>query len=455
MIKKPHFPGIPENYLFSHDYLVKLIMPLIGEQFLAVTIGMADTVMVATNGESAVSAVSLVDSFSWLMIALFSAFATGGAVVASQYLGNGDKKNACGVAKQLFNLSAFTGVIIVIICLPFRHQILNALFGKIDRDVMQNSVVYFVYMILSYPALAIYNSCAALYRSMGDSKMSLKVSLLMNIINIGGNAVFIYGYNMGVAGAGLGTLLSRTAAALIMVILLCGKKPLIHFDHLERFEWDSHMIFRILGIGVPNGVEGSLFQIGKLVVQTFMAGFGTAAIAANAISNSVASFANIPGNAIGLATITVIGQCVGAGEKKQAVYYTKRLLWLSYSALAVLSVLLFIFSSQIVLIFNLSNEATELATGIIRTFMVISTFFWPASFMLPNSLRAAGDAKFTMWTSMISMWLFRVISSYILSVTLGWGLYGVWVGMYIDWICRSICFVLRFRHGKWLEKKVI
>lgn len=441
--------------LFSAHYLRALIMPLIGEQFLAVLIGMADTVMVSSCGEAAVSGVSLIDGLSWLMIALFAAFATGGAVVASQYLGHGDNKSACDSAKQLLNLSIAAGLLIVVICAPFRRQILALLYGQIEASVMKNALIYFTYMIISYPFLAVYNSCAALFRSMGDSRMSLKVSLMMNVINIGGNALNIYIFGMGPAGAGLSTVICRAFAAILMLVLLCDPKRELHLDHIGRFEWNSGLVRRILKVGVPTGVENSLFQIGKLLVQTFMAGFGTASIAANAISNSIAAFATIPGNGIGLGSVTVIGQCIGAGEKKQAVGYGKRLLKLSYESVLITGLILFFTAPCLVPIFNLSPEATRLATDITQIYMVVTALIWPLAFMLPNVLRAAGDAKFTMYVSMFSMWIFRVGSSYFLSVKLGWGLHGVWIGMYIDWACRALLFALRFIKGKWLQKKVI
>jgi putative MATE family efflux protein len=449
--------------LFDRSYLTRLIMPLIAEQFLAVMIGACDTVMVATSGEAAVSGVSLIDLFSQLMIQLFSAFATGGAVVASQYLGHKDTKSACESAKQLLNLCMIAGLAMVVIFLPFRKPILSLLFGKISADVMANALVYFIFIVISFPFLAVYNSCAALYRSMGNSKLSLKVSLLMNCINIGGNALLIYGCGMGAAGAGIATLASRAVSAVIMVVLLCNPAVEIHFDKIWHFEWNRGMIHRILRIGVPSGIENSVFQIGKLLVQTFMAGFGTAALAANAIANNVASMANIPGNALGLASVTVVGQCIGAGEKKQAVWYAKKLLWWTSCAMAVIAVSIGVFAPHIVRIFHLGIEASDLATGVIRTCMIADIFFWPLSFTLPNSLRAAGDAKFTMIVSNFSMWVFRVLSSYLISSWIlhrypghpGYALYGVWIGMYIDWVCRAAFYALRFKSGRWLEKKVI
>lgn len=450
--------------LFTREYLLRLIWPLVAEQFLAVTIGACDTLMVASNGEAAVSGVSLIDQFSQLMIQLFAAFATGGAVVSSQYLGHNEPKSACVAAKQLLYLALGAGLVIVAVCVPFRVPILAALYGKIDADVMQNALTYFMWVTISFPFLAVYNSCAALFRSMGNSRLSLIVSFLMNIINIGGNATLIYGFNMSVAGAGIATLASRVVAAIIMLILLCNKKKnVIHFERLWHFEWNGIMVKRILRIGVPSGIENSVFQIGKLIVQMFMAGFGTVAIAANAICNNVASFTNIPGSAIGLASVTVIGQCIGANEKKQAVSYSKLMLKITFAAMDVLAVILFIVCPGVVQLFNLSYEATVLATGVIRTCMIANIIMWPLAFTLPASLRAAGDVKFTMIVSNFSMIVFRVLFSYLISSYLlrvhpdnaSYALYGVWFGMYIDWICRAVFFVFRFRSGRWLEKKVI
>ena len=450
--------------LFSRAYLTKLILPLIAEQFLAMTIGACDTLMVSSIGEAGVSGVSLIDQFSQLMIQLFAAFATGGAVVSSQYLGHKDARAACVAAKQLLNLSLFAGMLIIAVCVPFRTQILTWMYGKSEADVLQNAITYFFWVAISFPFLAVYSSSAALFRSMGNSKLSLKVSILMNLTNIGGNAVLIYGAKIGVAGAGIATLASRVVAAVVMLVLLSDKKKnVIHFDNIFRFEWNGTMIKRILRVGIPSGIENSVFHIGKLTVQVFMSGFGTVAIAANAICNNIASFANIPGSAIGLASVTVVGQCIGAGEKEQAVHYAKKLMRETYIAMATLSALILVFAPQLVSVFNISDAAKQLAAGVIRTCMVGNILIWPLAFTLPNSLRAAGDAKFTMLVSNISMWLFRVLFSYLIASWIlrrypgntSLALYGVWFCMYIDWVFRSICFVVLFKHGRWLEKRVI
>ncbi|WP_319758338.1 MATE family efflux transporter [uncultured Sphaerochaeta sp.] len=452
---KPIIQDTALEPMFSRRFLYTLIIPLIIEQVLMVSIGMADTVMIASAGESAVSAISLVDSITILIVQLFAAFATGGAVVASQYLGNRDNVSANAAAKQLILLSLLVSIFLLILCMPFRRQIINFIFGSIETSVLEGGATYFIYILLSLPFLAAYNASAALFRSMGNSKISLWVSLVMNLVNVAGNAYFIFALHLGVIGAGLGTLLSRIIGSAIILALLTNPTNQISVRNYRHWSLRWDMIKRILHIGIPNGIEGSVFQIGKLLVQGFIAAFGTASIAANAIANSVASFVNIPGGAIGLASITVIGQAVGAKRPDQAVFYGKRLLLAAYIAMIIVAIPVFIFAPKIVLIFNLSAEATELASNVIRSAMIFSSILWPTAFSLPNFLRAAGDAKFTMVVSMVSMWASRVGMSYLLAILFGWGIYGVWFGMYIDWIIRSICFITRFARGKWKTKRVI
>lgn len=435
--------------------MIRLIWPLVIEQFLAVTIGMADTVMVATSGEAAVSGISLVDSINMLLIQIFAALATGGAVVASQYLGGQDREDACRSAKQLLYTITALAVGITVLSVIFCRQILELVFGGIAPDVMANAQIYYYLTALSYPFLAIYNAGAALYRSMGNSRISMMVSILMNLINIVGNAILIYGFNWSVAGAGTATLLSRIVAAALMLVLIREKENLIFIEKIFHFEFHPDMIRKILAIGVPNGLENGMFQVGKLLVQNLITTFGTSAIAANAIANSVSSFSNIPGAAIGLGLITVVGQCVGAEDYDHAVFYTKRLVKAAYLSMGVLNVALFLLAGPIVGVFNLSAAATASAAQILTTFAVFNAVIWPMSFTLPNALRAAGDARFTMVTSMISMWVFRIGFSYILSLMMGLGLLGAWFAMYIDWIVRSIVFMIRFARGKWKQKKVI
>ena len=453
--------------LFSKQDLRRLIFPLVAEQFLAMTIGACDTVMVSSVGEAGVSGVSLIDQLTQLFIQLFAAFATGGAVVSSQYLGHKSDEKARTAARQLLNISTFVALVIIAICLPLRHFILNLIYGKIDESVMQNALIYFVWILLSFPFLAIYNSCAALFRSMGNSKISLKVSLMMNLTNIAGNAVLIYGAKIGVAGAGIATLASRIVAAIVMVYLLARPSAKInsriYLEKLWKIEIRFDMIRKILKVAIPSGIENSVFHIGKILVYSFMSGFGLAAIAANAITNTIASFSNIPAQAIGLSSVTVIGQCIGAGEKEQAKSYGRKLMKEAYIGMFCVATAIFLLCPLLVRAFNLSDEARLLATGVIRTCMVANIFFWPMSFTMPNILRASGDAKFTMVVSNISMWLFRVLFSFLISKYLlfkfpentALALYGIWFGMYIDWVFRGLCFGIRFHRNRWLDKKVI
>ncbi|MCC2257965.1 MATE family efflux transporter [Intestinimonas aquisgranensis] len=439
--------------LFSADALRRLIIPLVIEQFLAMTIGMADTIMVTSVGEHAVSGVSLVDNISTLLINVFSALATGGAVVAAQYLGSRDEENACSAAKQLFYAIGALSAATMAVCLLFREPILRLVFGQLEDNVMEAAMTYFLLTAISYPLLAIYNAGAALFRAMGNSKVSMLASLLMNIVNIGLNAILIYGADIGVAGAGFGTLFSRLAGAVLMTWLICQHGHRIHIDHLLHFEFRGQLVKKILRIGVPNGLENGMFQIGKLLVLGLVTPLGTSATAANAIANSVAGVVNVPGNAISLSLITVVGQCMGAGDSKQAVRYTRKLMTIVYLAMGSLSVLLFFFATPVVGLFGLTPGAAVMAIQVLRWCAVFDLIFWPMSFSLPNALRASGDAKFTMIVSMCSMWIFRIGFSYLLVPQIG--LLGVWVAMFIDWIVRAVVFLIRFLSGRWKTKTVI
>ena len=439
--------------LFSADALRRLIIPLVIEQFLAMTIGMADTIMVTSVGEHAVSGVSLVDNISTLLINVFSALATGGAVVAAQYLGSRDEENACSAAKQLFYAIGALSAATMAVCLLFREPILRLVFGQLEDNVMEAAMTYFLLTAISYPLLAIYNAGAALFRAMGNSKVSMLASLLMNIVNIGLNAILIYGADIGVAGAGFGTLFSRLAGAVLMTWLICQHGHRIHIDHLLHFEFRGQLVKKILRIGVPNGLENGMFQIGKLLVLGLVTPLGTSATAANAIANSVAGVVNVPGNAISLSLITVVGQCMGAGDSKQAVRYTRKLMTIVYLAMGSLSVLLFFFATPVVGLFGLTPGAAVMAIQVLRWCAVFDLIFWPMSFSLPNALRASGDAKFTMIVSMCSMWIFRIGFSYLLVPQIG--LLGVWVAMFIDWIVRAVVFLNRFLSGRWKTKTVI
>ena len=447
--------SVRERLLFSNSDLKKLIVPLVIEQVLGVTIGMADTMMVAGVGEASVSGISLVDQLNILLIQVFGAMATGGAVVASQYLGRKDRENASGAAKQLVYACFFIAAFMSAFAISLNGVLLRWIYGAVDPDVMEAAKTYFWLSALSYPMLGVYNAGASLFRAMSDSKLSMKVSIVMNCINVGGNALLIYVFRMGVAGAAIASLVSRTVGAVVMMVRLCNKKNLITVEHFFRYRPDFAMIKRILHIGVPNGLENGSFQIGKVLVASLISGFGTYQITANAIGNNLATFETIPGSAIGMAMITVIGRCVGAGDYEQARYYAKKLMKIAYIAMASLCVVIGALSYPIALLYQPSQETLREAVWLGIYHSVCGAVIWPAAFALPNILRAAGDVRFTMLTSLISMWVCRIAASYVLALWLNLQIRGVWIAMTMDWLVRAVIFFGRYRSGKWEKNKVL
>ena len=451
--KTPTFHKPP---LFTRQQLVALLLPLIAEQALSVSIGLADTLMVSSVGEAAVSGVSLVDSFNTLMIQIMSALATGGAVVTSQYIGRQEPRDARNAAAQiLFILSVFSLAVAAVVVVG-RHAILRGIFGSIDADVMRYAETYFLLSALSYPFIGLYNAGAALFRAQGNSKVSMMSSLVMNVVNIGGNAILIFGFGMGVLGAALASLISRAIACIAVLFLLQKPGCMLRIEGLAALRPNGRLIQRILRVGIPAGIENGMFQIGKLSVASLTSTLGTAAIAANAVANTTTTFLNIPANAVGMAALTVVGQCLGAGEKDQAVYYSRRLMLFAYCGAWFMNLSAFLFANKFALgLFNLSPEAYAMALEVMVWFNIISLFIWPSSFTMPNILRAAGDARFTMTVSIVSMWAFRVGFCYLCVLAFHGGLLSIWMGMYLDWAFRSLCFFVRFVRGKWLEQQVI
>ena len=431
--------------MFTRKDLAKLLLPLIVEQLLAVLVGMADVVMVAAVGETAVSGVSLVDSISILIIQMLAALATGGSVVCAQYIGKKQPENACEAAGQLILVTTMVSVVIAVIALIGNRHLLAMIFGKVENSVMENAQIYFWLSALSYPFLAVYNSCAALYRAMGNSKVSMYASLVMNAINIAGNAICVFGLHMGVEGVGIPTLISRAFAAILMLFLIQRPQNVIRIRNLQELRFNGRMIKDILKVGVPNGMENTMFQFGKLFLQSLVSSLGTVAIASYAVASNLVTFEYLVGNAIGLGIITIVGQCVGAGEWEQAKQYTKKLVLVNYAALVVICSLMILFRNQVVGIYNLSPEATRTSAEMLFAHS-LAMVVWPLAFTIPYSLRASFDAPFTMYVSVASMWIFRIASAYFFVKVLNLGVMGVWYGMYIDWVFRGLLFVKRFHH---------
>ena len=348
---------------------------------------------------------------------------------------------------ELFVLS---GVVIGAVCFVLARPMIRLFYGSIDADVLDAGVKYLQIIALSYPFLALYNGGAALFRSIGNSKISMQISFLMNIINIVGNAVCIFGFKMGVDGVAWPSVVSRVVAA-ALILRKCYREDAV-LTVPKTLRLDGGMAKRILGIGIPSAFENSLFEAGRILVVSMISTFGTVQIAANAVANNLDGMGVIPGKAISLAMITVVGRCIGAGDHEQTVYYTRKLLLWAYITMGLSNGAILLFLRQLVGIYALSGETMELAITLVTIHAGCAIIFWPLSFVLPNALRAANDVKFTMVVSILSMACWRLGFSYLLCVRMGWGAVGVWVAMVIDWTCRVTCFVLRFRSGAWKTK---
>ena len=443
------------GHQFSARDLRALIIPLIADSFLSILIGMADTVMVSTCGEAAVSGVSLVDTISNLLITLFSAFATGGAVVVSQYLGHGETDKAKDGAKNLIYISVIISVLMTIIILPIRFHIIDLLFGSIEQDVKIYTDQYFVPILISYPFLAVYSGLTAISRSERKSFRTMMVSILMNVINIGGNAILIYIVGLGPRGAGIASLASRIAGCVVMATLMMNKKEELNIRGLLKGPFSPYLIKRSLRIGIPSGVEGAAFHIGKIMVQSLVASLGTSAIAINAVAGNYNSYANIPGNGINLAMITIVGQCRGQGNIKDVRYYTKLLTGLVFISTIILCIPFYIITPQVVSFYGLENSSIDIAIPICRLCLVMCFTLWPFAFSLPNMLKAVGDVKFILLASFTSMWLCRVGGAYFMVRVLGMGVEAIWYAMYLDWLARGALYLFRVLGGKWEKMRVI
>lgn len=441
-------------YYFSNRALKRLIVPMIIEQFLAILVGMSDSIMVATVGEHAVSGVSLVDNIFILLIYLFAALATGGAVVMGQYLGQNKHEKANRAVNQLILFTALFAICIMIGLYLARNLILHRVFGAIEANVMEASKTYLLIVSASIPFIALYNAGAAVFRTMGNSKVPMYLSMMMNAINVGGNAILIFGFGIGVAGAATSTLVSRVISAVAIILLLCSPEHLLHLERPFSFKLDFGMLKKIAYIGIPNGLENGMFQLGKIMVLSMITGFGTAAIAANAVSNIIATFQVLPGMSVGMAVITVCSRCVGAGDYEAARYYTRKILKLVHILIIVFSVTTLVALPGIMHLYNLSDDAMTFTKQIIWYHGICCMLIWPEAFTLPNTLRAASDVKFCMILSIISMWVFRIAFSYIIAVRMGMGVLGVWIAMTIDWAVRAVLFIIRYRGKRWQHKSI-
>lgn len=433
--------------------LFSLLLPLMIEQILNSFMGTADTIMITTSGAAAISAVSLVDSINVMVVLIFSAMATGGAILCSQYLGHKNAEKAVYAGKQLILCVTFVSAVGTLALILLRTQILSLIFGSVEEEVMRNSEIYFFITALSYPFIALYNSGAAIFRSDGNSRLPMTVSTISNVLNIAGNAVLIFGFKLGVAGAALSTLGSRVFSALVILIFLKRTKQQIRIDRYF-VKPDFPVISKILGIGIPTGIENGMFQFGKLAIQSSVSTLGTAAIAANALTSVLESFSSQAPIGIGIALMTLAGQAVGADDTELAKKYIRKLTFFAFIAVTLSSLAVIAAVKPLTIVSGMEADVALLAIHLSVFVHIIKPFAWSWSFIPAYGMRAAGDVKFSMTLSTITMWTCRVALTTFLIRGMGSGPIGVWIGMSTDWAIRSVLFIIRFRSGKWLRHKI-
>ena len=444
-----------QKHMFTNKMIADLLIPVVLEQLLNSIMGTADTMMVSNVGSAAISAVSLVDSINVLVIQAFSALAAGGAIVCAQYIGQKNVKRANESARQVLFIITAISVVISLICLVFQKPMLRLIFGSVEAEVMRASEIYFFYTALSFPFIAAYDSAASIFRAQDNTKGPMLISMISNVMNIAGNAMLIWGFHMGVAGAALATLISRVFCAVVVLAQLRqDRQPIVVRDYL-KIRPDFRMIRRILSIGIPSGVENSMFQLGKLAIQSSVSTLGTVAIAAQAMTSILENLNGIAAIGIGIGLMNVVGECIGAGRKDEAIYYTKKMCLVSEVVIIISCLLVFALTKPIIHLGGMSAESGRMCFFMVTWITIIKPIVWVPAFIPAYSMRAAGDVKFSMILSCTTMWLCRVTLCVVLCRVFGFGPIAVWIGMFSDWTLRGIFYTLRFHGRKWLDHKVI
>ena len=443
--------------MFSNRLICSLLIPVVLEQLLNSIMGTADTMMVSNVGSAAISAVSLVDSINVLVIQAFSALAAGGAIVCAQYIGQKNKEKANESARQVLFIITAISVAVSLICLVFQKPLLRLIFGSVEPAVMRASETYFFYTALSFPFIAAYDSAASIFRAQDNTKGPMIISMISNVMNIAGNAVMIWVFHMGVAGAALSTLISRIFCAVVVIIQLRKEREgqeIVVRDYFKiRPDWS--MIRRILGLGIPSGIENSMFQLGKLAIQSTVSTLGTAAIAAQAMTNILENLNGIAAIGVGVGLMTIVGQCLGAGRQDEAVYYIKKLCVIAEVIIIISCLGVFALTKPITILGGMEKESADMCFHMVMWITIVKPLVWIMAFIPGYGLRAAGDVKFSMIVSCCTMWACRFCLCVFLIRVMGFGPMGVWIGMFADWTLRGIIFTWRFHSRKWLQHKVI
>ena len=444
-----------QQHMFTNRMIRNLLIPVVLEQLLNSIMGTADTMMVSNVGSAAISAVSLVDSINVLVIQAFSALAAGGAIVCAQYIGQRNKEKANESARQVLFIITAISAAVSLICLVFQKPLLRLIFGSVEAEVMRASETYFFYTALSFPFIAAYDSAASIFRAQDNTKGPMLISMISNVMNIAGNAVMIWGFHMGVAGAALSTLISRVFCAVVVLIQLRKDRQEIVVRDYIRIRPNWSMIKRILGIGIPSGVENSMFQLGKLAIQSTVSTLGTAAIAAQAMTNILENLNGIAAIGVGVGLMTIVGQCLGAGRQDEAVYYIKKLCVIAEVIIIISCLGVFALTKPITILGGMEKESADMCFHMMMWITIVKPLVWIMAFIPGYGLRAAGDVKFSMIVSCCTMWACRFCLCVFLIRVMGFGPMGVWIGMFADWTLRGIIFTWRFHSRKWLQHKVI
>ena len=450
IFRKKLSSGKEKFTLFTDRDILRLVIPLFFEQLLFILVGSADTLMVAGLGEASISAVSLVNMFNNCICSIIFALSTGGAVVASQFLGARNFTRANESAKQLIAIVLTAGLLLFAVGELFLEEIVQLIYGELAPDVYKDLLSYFRIILITIPFVAVYGGCAALFRAMNRTKMTMYISFISNVINITGNALLIYWLCMGVSGAALATLIARIVSVAIILILITNKSGMISLNFRKGFRFSWNLVKKILYIGIPGGIENGVFQFGRVLVLGLIATYGTREIAANAVANTLDIFGCLCGNVFSLAVVTVIGRAVGAGDEGQVRFYVGKMMKWAYTAHISWNLIVLAFTPLMLLCFSkIDVETRQLAWYLILIHNGIGMLMWPISFVFPNILRSMNDVKVTMCISVCSMLLVRVGSSYLIAGWINSGVLAVWIAMVFDWIVRSSGFYLRYKSGAW------
>ncbi|MDO5850778.1 MAG: MATE family efflux transporter [Methanobacteriaceae archaeon] len=441
--------------LFSNRALLALFIPLVISLLLEFVLGFADSIMVATLGESAISGVSLVDSLMQFLIFAFSAIGSGGAVIAGQYLGHKEIDKACDACDQLIWFAGLFSLVVMLFVYVFRTAIFSFLFGQISAEVWSHANVYLMIVMLTVPFIAVYNSGAAIFRTMGNAKIPMIIMVICDIINILGNAYCIYILGWGVEGVAIPTLIARIISTLIMLTFVANEKYELHISKRLKPNFDKELLKKVLNVGLPYGVENGLFQLGRILVMSLVSTLGTAAIAANAVGNTIAIFGVLPGFAINMGITAVISRCVGAGDFNQAKYYNKKLILIVYISHFFTNIALLLLLPTILGIYNMSDYTSGLVTEIIIWNAVFSVIIWPIAYTLPGTFRGSGDARYPMYVSIAVMFICRIGLAYVFVWFFDMNVIGTWFAMFVDWFVRAGLYVYRYFSGKWMEYRAV